>query len=831
MNISFANKGRLCLMFGMALLQAGCGGGGGSSAGGSGAAVISGIASKGPLNSATIKVYKLAQDGSKGAQLGIDTPTQTDGSYSIDIGSYSGATLVEVSGGTYMDEATHTTLSLTTPLRTAMSNLSGSASVAITPLTEMSVKLAESAGGLTKDNIDTAQNQVQQNVSNGIDIVKTLPADALNTPPGASVAQKEYGILLAAVAVHAENTRIAGNAAKQDVAGAILELSGLAQGNLDPVTLDALRQKLRTGMSQFINGANNGTGVSDESTLGVFANAGGGAAADVPGAASSVMTTLSITSASKVAAKVTGATGYTLLAWNDLGMHCVDGKDYSMFSILPPFNNLHAQLVNKATGRQVTTGVTLSYQAVADVAGSINTYSVGSIKKTNFWDWAAPLYGKLFNLSALPGNTGLTGNTAPSLTPKALVFNAGNNWFEATGIPVTPYDDKGVKNFYPMVSVVARDASNKVLATARTVLPVSDEMSCKTCHASNSVNAAKPGAGWVNASDQEKDWKQNILRLHDEKQLGSVPFVNALAKFGYDSRGLYQTALAGKPILCANCHSSNALPGTGVTGISPLTKAMHSKHATVSDPASGAKLDDSNNRTACYLCHPGSVTKCLRGAMGKATDAAGNMLMGCQSCHGKMSAVGSATRIGWLQEPACQSCHHDGKRETNALDASGNPLIWSDTRFASNAATPAAGFSLYRFSKGHGNLQCEACHGATHAEYPSSHVNDNVLAMDTQGHAGTIAECSSCHSSVPNTLSGGPHGMHTTGSAWVSSHQNQAKSAGSQACTYCHGTNFRGTALSQVKMAKSFSAENKKVNYIAGQAVSCFDCHNGPNGG
>ena len=38
---------------------------------------------------------------------------------------------------------------------------------------------------------------------------------------------------------------------------------------------------------------------------------------------------------------------YSLLAWNDLGMHCVDGKDYSVFSILPPYNNLHAQLVNK----------------------------------------------------------------------------------------------------------------------------------------------------------------------------------------------------------------------------------------------------------------------------------------------------------------------------------------------------------------------------------------------------------------------------------------------------------------------------------------------------
>ena len=40
---------------------------------------------------------------------------------------------------------------------------------------------------------------------------------------------------------------------------------------------------------------------------------------------------------------VTSSTGngkYTLVAWNDLGMHCVDGKDYSVFSILPPYNNL-----------------------------------------------------------------------------------------------------------------------------------------------------------------------------------------------------------------------------------------------------------------------------------------------------------------------------------------------------------------------------------------------------------------------------------------------------------------------------------------------------------
>lgn len=60
----------------------------------------------------------------------------------------------------------------------------------------------------------------------------------------------------------------------------------------------------------------------------------------------------SVTVTIVVTGSVGGTTGrYTLVAWNDLGMHCVDGSDYSIFSILPPFNNLHAQLVDTSTGK------------------------------------------------------------------------------------------------------------------------------------------------------------------------------------------------------------------------------------------------------------------------------------------------------------------------------------------------------------------------------------------------------------------------------------------------------------------------------------------------
>jgi hypothetical protein len=520
----------------------------------------------------------------------------------------------------------------------------------------------------------------------------------------------------------------------------------------------------------------------------------------------------------------TGNTGYTLLAWNDLGMHCVDGKDYSVFSILPPFNNLHAQLIRPNQGGLITSGVTLTYEALADATGSINTTSVG---KTNFWSWVTSLFGATLNT-----DVGLKGNATPSTTARPMSYNTTNKWFEAEGIPVTPMDDRGVQNFYPMVKVVAKNTAGTVLATARTVLPVSDEMSCKSCHASTTTSPdAKPAAGWVMDSNLEKDWKRNILRLHDERKLSTPAFTAALTKLGYNAAGLSATAQGGQPILCAACHSSNALPGTGIAGISPLTQALHTLHARVKDPVTQLSLDSSTNRTSCYLCHPGSATQCLRGPMGNALDASGKPAMNCQSCHGSMSVVGNSARTGWLNQPTCQSCHHDGQRDLSAVDATGKLKVWSDQRFASTINTPATGFNLYRFSAGHGGLQCESCHGATHAEYPSSHANDNVLSQDVQGHAGTIGECTACHSTVPNTASGGPHGMHTTTANWISSHRSAARSSGTAACAYCHGANYRGAPLSQVKMAKSFIVNGRVKNYAAGQSVGCYDCHNGPGGG
>jgi len=532
-----------------------------------------------------------------------------------------------------------------------------------------------------------------------------------------------------------------------------------------------------------------------------------------------------------LAAGRASAGAWTLTGWNNLGMHCMDG-DFSVLSLLPPYNTIHAQLIDPQ-GRLVTApaGITATYEAIADPDGSINSTSAG---KTNFWDHAPALFGP-----SLPVDVGLLGLAMPGAgnTPRPMSFDAERGWFIAEGIPITPYDDVGRKNPYPLMHLVARDASGGILATTDIVLPVSDEMDCRTCHASNAGPAARPAAGWVNDPDVQRDMRLNILRLHDERQAGDPAFAAALAALpGYSAAGLSATVTTnGTSILCATCHLSEALAGSGRAGIAPLTQAIHGRHAGVIDPTTNQTLDDTANRSACYRCHPGSVTRCLRGAMGSAVAADGTLAMQCQSCHGTMRSVADPARTGWLNEPACQSCHtgtaarNNGEiRFTSVFEGAGQVRQAVDQTFATTPDQPAAGLSLYRFSSGHGGLACAACHGSTHAEFPSSHRNDNIQSLQRQGHAGMLVECTSCHETQPATVSGGPHGMHPVGQRWVSEHPDAVEGGGSGACARCHGRDLRGTVLSRSQADRTLSAFGSKP-FWRGFQIGCYTCHAGPD--
>jgi hypothetical protein len=258
------------------------------------------------------------------------------------------------------------------------------------------------------------------------------------------------------------------------------------------------------------------------------------------------------------------------------------------------------------------------------------------------------------------------------------------------------------------------------------------------------------------------------------------------------------------------------------------------------------------DQQACYLCHPGKTTQCLRGAM---TDS-----ITCQNCHGTMGAVGGATALAtggsidgkndghprrpWVDLPRCQSCHtgdaknhlsladaslmaSDGIRTLLAFDASdsaASPRKATASRFAENAGT------LFRYSKGHGGVACEGCHNSTHAIWPNpidTH-NDNVASRQLQGHSGTLTDCTTCHGAgtLPLTLDG-PHGMHVVGdSRWSGGGHDSLAERDKQACAACHGADFRGSVLSRTAAVRSWGSRT----VAKGVMVGCYDCHDGPNG-
>jgi hypothetical protein len=130
--------------------------------------------------------------------------------------------------------------------------------------------------------------------------------------------------------------------------------------------------------------------------------------------------------------------GYSVLAINDLGMHCGD-LDTRIAGILPPFQVLLGQVIQKGGKPTLNpAGVSLSYSAVANPIDPILSSTVfdglkanGGTYKTNFWDTVDKgAYDPFY-----PGANPFTGAT---LTPLAgPPFNVTAD----TGLPVPNVED------------------------------------------------------------------------------------------------------------------------------------------------------------------------------------------------------------------------------------------------------------------------------------------------------------------------------------------------------------------------------------------------------
>lgn len=242
---------------------------------------------------------------------------------------------------------------------------------------------------------------------------------------------------------------------------------------------------------------------------------------------------------------------WLVLSWNDLGMHCMNNS-HANISVLPPYNNLIAQVIHRGDATHlptiVTSGVTLEYSVPGNTS---------SVNKTDFWTYAPALFGV-----NLPANIGLTGKgLTGSLDPSG-------SQFAAHGIPVTPFPDATptTEDPYQQALIIARDGGGAEIARSTPVIPVSVEMHClgSGCHSSES----------------------SILNSHPRE-----------AGFNPNAR----------PILCAGCHADPALGTTGIREAKYFSFRMHDQHKFMDEDFSGTTL--------CYKCHPGGQAQCLRGTM------------------------------------------------------------------------------------------------------------------------------------------------------------------------------------------------------------------------
>lgn len=247
---------------------------------------ISGTATKGPVSGATVRAYAI-NNGVKGGQLG-SAQTDATGNFTMRVDPYSGPIMLQLHGGSYMDEARGTRMNMLDAdvmscVVPSISVTAGSAAtgIQITPLTSMAHAWAEHmAEGMTSANITTANMRVgAAYMGLGMDILMTHPIDptVVGSANGASIDAKNYGMILAAMSQEAHQlgmttsssamiTALHNDAGDGTMDGAMsgtpINMNGMGGrmggGNMMPA---AGTGELATAMATFINNPMNRSGV------------------------------------------------------------------------------------------------------------------------------------------------------------------------------------------------------------------------------------------------------------------------------------------------------------------------------------------------------------------------------------------------------------------------------------------------------------------------------------------------------------------------------------------------------------------------------------------
>ncbi len=209
-NNMFLEKSIAAMLFASLILLAGCGGGGGTTTTTTpGSGTISGTATKGPVSGAAITAFGMNSDGTKGGQIGTTT-TDAQGNFSMNVGTHAGPFMLQMTGGSFTDEATGTVMTMGSgdmmtalvPSMTAGENVTN---IQMTPLTSMAQRMAQNmSGGMTEINITQANSAMGQYFGVN-DILHTQPMNTLANGAGSAATQdqRDYGMTIAAMSQYA----------------------------------------------------------------------------------------------------------------------------------------------------------------------------------------------------------------------------------------------------------------------------------------------------------------------------------------------------------------------------------------------------------------------------------------------------------------------------------------------------------------------------------------------------------------------------------------------------------------------------------------------------
>jgi len=418
-----------------------------------------------------------------------------------------------------------------------------------------------------------------------------------------------------------------------------------------------------------------------------------------------------------------------VMATNDLGMHCAcPGAEY--FLLLPPFNTLRAQVIERGLGSPVVlddpNDIRVEYNVVENTDANLQADDYYSK-----WIEMMPKYG--FGPAIVDNKiVGLTGATLDG----EMHAKTGEGWWEVVGVPAFPdVSNASSQAEKVMIDPLAENApnrnpyltgnvkvfdqtTNQLLAETNTVVPVAFG-GCCNCHLQVTADAGL---------EPTPENSFNLMGTLHERDSG----IN-ISQIDPDGDG------TPGPVRCSVCHLDPAMGESTPPGGYALNNAsLPVSQYTFSDVLHRWHVENEtvltyepDLATSCYNCHPGNGVDCYRGHhINKDGSGPGGELW-CTDCHGDLHqrVAEGQLEAPWSDTtlPSCNDCH----RRTGE----GGGYLHTGI------------FGEYLNSRGHKNdkILCSTCHGAPHALYPSTLAKDNEQNINLQGLANPIGVCDTCH--------------------------------------------------------------------------------------